>query len=101
MTTQELTREAFELSQEKGWDCSPEVLACLHMTCGRLTEEGVPLDREMIEFILDVIQVKRLLGLSSEASDDEIAAAKQVMIEWLEALGWRRAWFMRDLQRAQ
>ncbi len=95
MDSQELTREAVTLLVQKGWECTPEVLSCFHLVCAKLHLQGIRVDREMLEFVLDVIHIKQTIGLPPDAGDEEIDAAKETMIEWLEAFGWRREWFMR------
>jgi hypothetical protein len=100
MDSQELTREAITLLFQKGWECTPEILSCFHQVCAKLDRQGISVDREMLEFVLDVIHIKEMIGLDADATEEDIDAAKETMIEWLEALGWRRDWFMRMPCRA-
>jgi hypothetical protein len=95
MSSQELTREAVSLLKEKGWECTPDILSCFQLVCTKLGQQGIKVDREMLDFVLDVIYVKQQIGLSADATEQEVAAAKETMVEWLEALGWRRDWFLR------
>lgn len=96
MTTTELISEARTLYQEKGLECTGDQLAVLQEVAYYLAKQGIAVDREILDFAIDVLRVKELVGLSQDASNEDYEKARTSMAGWLEALGWRRDWFLRD-----
>jgi hypothetical protein len=100
MTRNQLIQEVFALYQEKELICSTEDIQLLLGVIQHLTRRGVPVSREILDFTIDVIRVKSLVGLSPELTEEDLDRAKTEMVEWLEAMGWRRTWFNRPLHQA-
>jgi hypothetical protein len=101
MTRAQLIRETYALYREKGLECSTEELQILLAVCHHLAWRGVAINREVLDFAVDVIRVKDLLGLPPEPTQEEVEETREKMADWLEALGWRRDWFTRPLEKAR
>jgi hypothetical protein len=100
MTRTQFIQQAYAIYQEKELECSAENLQVLQSVARYLAHRGIPLSREILDFTIDVLQVKSLLGVSAAATGEDIELVRSEMVEWLEALGWRRTWFNRPLDRA-
>jgi hypothetical protein len=96
MTRKQLFQELRALYQEKGLDCTGDHLELLLGVSNHLAEQGISVNREVLDFAVDVLRVKELVGLSGEATYGDFEKVKAMMADWLEALGWRRVWFSRD-----
>jgi hypothetical protein len=99
MTSTQLISDVTALYREKGLDCTGDHIAVLQEVTHYLARQGIAVDREILDFAIDVLRVKNLVGLSQEAGYDEYEEARARMTDWLEALGWRRDWFLRDWTR--
>jgi hypothetical protein len=97
MTRTQLLQEVVALYKEKELEYSTADIQLLVGVLKHLTRRGITLTREILDFTIDVIRVRNLVGLSAEHSEEEFDVAKSQMVEWLEAMGWRRTWFNRPL----
>ncbi len=96
MTGVELVEESRWLFRCKGLRWTWGGARLVFWVCRNLTRQGVECDRERLDFVIDVLWVMVLLGLSSESTEEQLEAAQDDLITWLEAMGWRRAWFMQS-----
>jgi hypothetical protein len=100
MTAEQFIQDIKGLHEEKGLECPAESVRVLLGVSQDLSRRGIATTRELLDFTIDVIRAKALAGLSSDSSPPDWDEGKEKMIEWLEAMGWRRSWFTRPLAGA-
>ena len=101
MSKTQFVQDLFELFLEKKICLTPESICYFQDISLNLAEQGIPMTREVLDFAIDLIRVMALVGLHDQASEQEIDDAREKIVEWLEVLGWRRAWFAKILSGRQ
>jgi hypothetical protein len=93
MSRTQFVQDLFDLYLEKNIRLTPASVRYFQDISLNLAEQGVPLTREILDFCIDLVHVMAIVGVRDRASDLENADTREKIIEWLEVLGWRRAWF--------
>jgi hypothetical protein len=84
MTRNQLLQEVVALYKEKELEYSTEDIEFLAGVLQHLKKRGITLTREILDFTIDVIRFRNLVGLSADQSEEELDGVKSQMVEWLE-----------------
>jgi hypothetical protein len=93
MSNRQITHELSALFREKNLHLTEDALRFFQRVCQHLEKQGIAMTPEILEFALDVIQIKEMIGLGDGATGEDLEHAKGQIMNWLEAMGWRRSWF--------
>lgn len=93
MSTSSINHEIETLFSEKKIPYSLATIRFIRHISLALKERGIGPDREILDFVIDVLRAMAYVNITSDDSLDTILTRREELTAWLEVMGWRRCWF--------